>query len=160
MAGRFTGGSHPRGSPGPRPRVHPGTWWPGSPTGSQGWFVWASGPRQRFFGTVQRGGLGRRGGACKAGGGRPTGCSPSRSTPGARSRVHPGPWWPGGPPGRRAPATPAPPGTRAGPGGLSLKRGRGVVGAGGSDGATTCPPPPIRLRPEPRDPPRGAPVWA
>ena len=111
--------------------------------------------RQRFFGTLQRASLGRRGGACKAVWGRPTGSSPSRGTPGGRLRVHPGPRWPGGPPGRRAPAAALPPGTRAGPGGgfLGPRAARG--GCRGVWWYHHLPPPPHPLAPRAPGPPPG-----
>ena len=110
--------------------------------------------RQTLSSPVPRGGLGRRGGACKAGGGRPTGFPPSRGTLWARSRVYPGPRWPGGPPGaprpRRRRTVPGP----GWPGGGFLGRRAVRVGCRGVRWCLYLPPPPIRLRSEPRDPPR------
>ena len=68
----------------------------------------------------------------------------------------PGPGGPGAPPGAPVPAAALPSRARAGLGGVSLGAVRPAGGDGGSGGATTCLPHPIRLRPEPRDPPRAS----
>ena len=112
--------------------------------------------RQTLFSPVPRGGLGRRGGACKAGGGAAHRVLPLSEHPGgplqctSRAQVARGP--PGAPRPRSRRTVPGP----GWPGGAFLGP---RAARGGCRGVWWChhlPPPPIRVRPEPRDlPPVG-----